>query len=166
MKIFACFILLCLAAGGAGAQVIATLPTVQSIGADDLSGLIRDGKGKIVVVNFWASWCKPCRDEMPSLVKLRKTYGKEINLILVSADDSDLIESKVRLMLRTFHVGFHSFQMDQNSVGEFMKKMQPGYTGALALPTTFLFDKTGKLATKFTGGQKYQKFSSAVASLH
>ncbi len=139
------------------------LPTVQRIGREDLEGVIRQNAGKTVLVNLWATWCKPCRDEMPSLIRLRKELKDRMVLVLVSADDSDLVESKVRLMLASFRVDFHSFQISQREAGEFMQKMQPDYNGALALPTSFIFNKQGKLMATLTGGQTYKKIRSALS---
>jgi thiol-disulfide isomerase/thioredoxin len=117
-----------------------------------LNALYRDGKegggavklsdfqGRWVFVNFWATWCAPCRDEMPSLEMLNRRFGKDIVMLAVSVDD------------------------DQAQVARFFGDEKPSFTvlwdqekkftniyGTNKFPETYLISPDGRIAAKFTG---------------
>jgi len=98
-------------------------------------------KGKVVFVNFWATWCKPCRDEMPSLEKLNKAMdGKPFQMLaIVFNDDLQLANSFARRLGATFPV---------------LANPSPELTEAYMItgvPETFLIDADGILRHKFIG---------------
>lgn len=98
-----------------------------------------DYRGQVVVVNYWATWCGPCRVEMPGLVSFAKEYGqKDVEVVGVTADE-DL--SQVLPFVEKYGITYSILTpgSDPNAVGE------------MALPTTFLYDKQGRLAKKYTG---------------
>ena len=98
-------------------------------------------KGKVVFVNFWATWCKPCRDEMPSMEVLNKTMaGKPFQMLsIVFNDDLDMANSFARRLGATFPVL-------ANPGPELSEAyMIPG------VPETFLIDENGILRHKFIG---------------
>src|SRR6476620_7436874 len=64
----------------------ASLPQVTQIDAAALKGLIRPNK-KPLLINFWATWCDPCREEFPDLVKIRNEFGDKLDFIVISLDD-------------------------------------------------------------------------------
>ena len=96
--------------------------------------------GKPIVLNFWASWCGPCKMEMPEIQKFYDKYGQEIHFLLVSVDDSlDAAKSFISDSGYTFPVYF-----DTTSVG--------AYTyGASSIPLTFFIDSEGNLVTYYIG---------------
>jgi peroxiredoxin len=98
-------------------------------------------KGKVVFVNFWATWCKPCRDEMPSMEALNKTLAdKPFQMLsIIFNDDLDLAESFARRLGATFPVLSNP---DQNLTQAYK------ITG---VPETFLIDADGILRHKFIG---------------
>ena len=101
---------------------------------------LQDKRGKVVVINYWATWCPPCRFEMPGLVNLaNETKAKGVEFIGVTVDD-DL--SRVPPFIEKYQISFPIMLPgnDPNIGNEGMK-----------LPTTFLYDKNGKLAKKYTG---------------
>src|SRR5689334_19396735 len=64
--------------------------TVPAFAATDLNGKAIDqttGKGKVVLLNFWATWCGPCREEIPTLVALQEHYGQQLVVLGLSIDD-------------------------------------------------------------------------------
>ena len=102
-----------------------------------LSGL----KGKVVFVNFWATWCKPCRDEMPSMEALNKTMAdKPFQMLsIIFNDDLDLAKSYARRQGATFPV-----------LGNPSKELTQAYM-ITGVPETFLIDADGILKHKFIG---------------
>lgn len=143
-----------------------SLPRIQSISVDRLKEIVRRDSGNVVLVNAWATWCKPCREELPGLLQLRKEFlNKHFELILVSADDMEIVDNTVRPMLKGLGVDFSSFIMDDSSSEAFMAKMMPDWNEAIALPTSFLYDKKGNLAGRFVGGRTYAQFDKGVMKL-
>ena len=101
-------------------------------------------KGEIVVINFWASWCGPCVQEVPSLLKLMKEYQGKIRLIAISEDSS--VED-----IQVFLKSFPDFKNVQTNIfwdekHEFMKMFD-----VKALPESYVADKDLKLVKKLTG---------------
>ena len=96
--------------------------------------------GKPIVLNFWASWCGPCKMEMPEIQKFYEKYGQEIHFLLVSVDDSlDAAKTFISDSGYTFPVYF-----DTTSVG--------AYTyGASSIPLTFFIDAEGNLTAYYMG---------------
>jgi len=72
---------------------------VKEINEDLLNNLIKNRNGKILLINVWAAWCIPCREEFPDLVKLAYNYKDDLDVIAISVDYKDEIETKVKPFL-------------------------------------------------------------------
>jgi peroxiredoxin len=111
---------------------------------NDLEGKpisIKDYKGKVVFINFWATWCPPCKEEIPSLNKLHKKYsGKDFAVIGISTDDS---KKAIVKFLKKHKV---DFVIPHDKDGKIMREYK-----VFSLPTSFLIDKQGKIIEKFLG---------------
>ena len=139
-----------------------TVPDVQVVTFPELEQLMHSDSGKVIIVNLWASWCKPCREEMPALVRLRKSMKKEkFSLFLVSADDADDLEKDVRPVLKKTGVDFRSFIV-KGTYEPFVMGMSPQWNGALALPMTYVYGRSGALSDWIVGSKDYQGFKDAV----
>ena len=101
---------------------------------------LSDFLGKPVILNFWASWCGPCKMEMPDIQEFYELYGEEIHFLLVSVDDSvDDAKAFIADAGYTFPVYF-----DTTSMG--------AYTyGASSIPLTYFIDANGDLAAYYPG---------------
>ena len=103
-------------------------------------------KGKVVVLNFWATWCGPCRAEMPSLNNLYNEYkDKGLVVLAVSVDTS---EKPVKSFIKEYKLSFPVL-MDKN------KEVSFDDYGVLGLPTTFLIDKNGIVKEKIMGEMEW-----------
>ena len=115
----------------------------------DLSGnsiRLAELKGNVVLVNFFATWCAPCRDEMPTLEKVFRTYQNKGFLVLGVAGDSkgqEVVEPFVKKYGVTFPV-----VLDAENV------VQRQY-GVRGIPAVYLFDRQGKIATMYVGGANW-----------
>ncbi|HET7539083.1 MAG TPA: TlpA disulfide reductase family protein [Polyangiaceae bacterium] len=114
---------------------------------------IRQSGHKGVVVNAWASWCDPCREELPMLARVApKLTALGVPIWLVSVDDPDGY-SKAKGVLESLHVELPSFAAAP-PLQAFKIAMNPNWPGMI--PVSFLFDATGKLRY-FWAGEVYEK---------
>ncbi len=109
---------------------------------------VRRPGASVVLVNVWATWCQPCREEFPDLLKLRRDWTKRgLRLVLVSGDfDTDRPEAL--RFLAAHGVDFPSFIKDGGDM-EFIDGLDPRWSGAL--PATFLYDSAGRLRRFWEG---------------
>ncbi|HTK81222.1 MAG TPA: TlpA disulfide reductase family protein [Bacteroidota bacterium] len=146
---------------GIGQAKKSPVPDVQEITFPELQVMMHNDSGKVILVNFWASWCKPCKEEMPALVKLRKSMKKEVSVFIVSADDADDLDKDVRSVLNKSGVNFRSFIV-KGTVQPFIMAMNPEWNGALALPMTYVYRKSGGLSDWIVGSRDYEGFKDLV----
>jgi thiol-disulfide isomerase/thioredoxin len=127
---------------------------LSEIKAPDLKKRIKDS-GKPAIVNLWATWCEPCRKEMPALVQFHRSKELQVNLFLISADPA-AEAAKANQFLAG--LGFKLEPSYLYRLGEdaetFGKGLAP--TWSAILPTTFILDETGALRT-FWVGENTQK---------
>ena len=119
--------------------------TLQTLGGQEVN--LSKLKGKVVLLDFWATWCAPCRESIPHLIQLYKTYQKEgLEVIGMDMDrgDMDIVRNFVKSMDIPYPIAIASQDVERNY----------GVTG---LPTSFLIDKEGRIREKITG------FSSKIA---
>jgi len=96
-------------------------------------------KGKVVVLNFWASWCPPCVAETPSLVKMQNQLkDKGIIVVAISADEDD----------SAYHLFITKYGMNFVTVRDPTAKIQHLY-GTIQIPETYIIDRDGVLRRKF-----------------
>jgi thiol-disulfide isomerase/thioredoxin len=100
-----------------------------------------DLRGKVVLVNFWATWCPPCRAEIPDLIKLQEKYRDKLIVIGVSEDEIPPDEVKA----------FVADQKMNYPVAMTTPALGKVFRGVSALPTTFVIDREGKLAQRHVG---------------
>ena len=133
------------------------LPSVDTVSNAQIHQMVKRDSGKVTLVNVWATWCDPCKKEIPSLLKLRKKFSaKGFDLIFVSADDVELAQTKVRKTLGNLGVDFQTYIKQDSTDETFIMDMSPDWNGAL--PTSFLYDKEGKLKDIMIGKRTYEQF--------
>jgi thiol-disulfide isomerase/thioredoxin len=103
--------------------------------------IIADGKGKdVYVVEFWATWCPPCRESIPHLTELQKKY-KDANVVVVGITDEDIDPVKSFVATMGDKMNYHvAVDKDQKTYEAFNK-----VAAFDAIPTAFVIDKTGKV---------------------
>lgn len=112
-------------------------------------------RGKVVLLDFWASWCEPCRVETPHLIELQQKYGdRGLQIIGVSMDDSP---DPARTFYQQFHMNY-PVVMGNAKTGEL-------YGGVLGLPIAFLIDRDGRIKAKHIGATDPVVFEKEIASL-
>lgn len=126
----------------------------------DLSGKeikLSDYKGKVVVVNFWATWCGPCRVEVPDLVKLRGLYhDRGLEVIGISLDDEEDREEVVNFV-KTFKVNYPVVMGDL--------EVLRAYGQIDSIPVTFIIDRRGAVRYRHIGMITFDEIEGEVKSL-
>ena len=112
-------------------------------------------QGKVVLLNFWATWCPPCRQEIPILVDLAKKYKDNLLIVGVSVDDG--APDDVREFAKAFHMNYPVVMWSHELVSE--------YGGVPALPTTFLINKDGRVVQKHEGLYPPEVYNTEVRAL-
>jgi thiol-disulfide isomerase/thioredoxin len=98
-------------------------------------------RGKVVFVNFWATWCPPCRAEIPDLVALQKKYRDQIVVVGISDDEGPV--EQVRRFAADYDVNY--------PIAVNTPEVRKIFKGVAALPTTFVLDTEGRLVQKHVG---------------
>jgi thiol-disulfide isomerase/thioredoxin len=138
--------------------------TVTTItGAPTLKEAIAAQKGKVVVVNFWATYCGPCVAEFPDLVKLQNDKPGKVTVMAVSQDTVKDLPAKVTPFLTKQQAYFPQFLLHTHDTDGFINAIDPKWAGDL--PRTFVYDRRGHLAKILSGPQTEATFDAAVEPL-
>jgi thiol-disulfide isomerase/thioredoxin len=119
-------------------------------------------KGKVVLVDFWATWCVPCREEMPKLVALANKYKGKLELITVSADEPDQAKGAAAFIAKQ-GAPLPAYIKRVKDEDRFMKSLDPQWSGAL--PALFLYDRQGRQAKSFIGETDMPALEAALRKL-
>ncbi len=116
---------------------------------------LRAYRGKVVLLNFWATWCAPCQVEMPTFIAWQKGYGpRGMQIIGISMDDDP---APVRSLYGKLKLNY-PIAMGDERLGEL-------YGGVLGLPVTFLIDRHGEVREKYQGETDMKTIELQVQTL-
>lgn len=135
-------------------------PDFQAKRLDDSTRVmgLADYSGSVVLLNVWATWCQPCREEMPSIERLYQELGpKGLRVVAVSVDDGGA-EADIREFVREFGL---SFEILHDPTGRILRTYQ-----MIGVPETFVIDRTGVIRKKAFAADWYSdEHRALVASL-
>jgi len=124
----------------------------------DLSGNrvdLRAYRGKVVALNFWATWCTPCLEEMPRFAAWQKQYGSDgLQVLGVSMDDG---AEPVQRLVRKLGVNYPVLMGDE--------QLGMQYGGILGLPVTYLIDRKGQIRARFQGETDLKALETQIKEL-
>jgi cytochrome c biogenesis protein CcmG/thiol:disulfide interchange protein DsbE len=112
-------------------------------------------RGKVVLLNFWATWCGPCRMEVPDLVALQTKYGDRLQVIGLVVDDED--EAAVREFAKRYAINY--------PIAMATNEMRIRFGGVPALPTSFIIDAQGRVVQKHIGLRDPVLYETEIRSL-
>jgi len=119
--------------------------------------------GRVLLVDFWATWCDPCREEFPNLVRLHNAYrGRGLSVVAISMDEPESVPA-VQRFLQSQGAKFGSYRQHFEDFEALVNSINPRWGGGI--PATFLYDREGKLANSWEGATTYEEFESAVKPL-
>ena len=126
---------------------------LKEIGGKDLT--LEASRGKVVLLNFWATWCAPCREEIPGLISLQKHYADRLQIIGLVVDEDD--EKNVRDIMQTEGINYPVALTDM--------KTRLDYGGITALPTMFLLNAEGRVVQKHVGLYNSALYETEIRAL-
>lgn len=133
-------------------KALAPLPVVQEINGEGLKKILqRDAAApRPLLINFWATWCAPCREEFPDLVRIGDDYKtRNLDFVLVSLDDPSEIKTGVPRFLRRMRAQIPAYLLNENEPDAVITSVDPQWVGSM--PATFLLDASGQLVYKHIG---------------
>jgi len=141
------------------------LPTnVEPIDTAGLKELISKPKDKPLLVNFWATFCDPCRDEFPDLVKVDKDFRpKSLDFVTVSLDDESDIKTTVPQFLAQMKATMPAYLLDVRDPEPAINAVDPKWQGEL--PATFLYNAKGEIVFKAFGRVNTAALREAIERL-
>jgi thiol-disulfide isomerase/thioredoxin len=127
-----------------------TLPTTDG---KDIK--LAEYKGKVVILDFWATWCGPCRKGIPDLIELQKEYGKDIVVIGISLDENtkgEVVPFMQKIGIN-YPVAYGTLEVTQQ------------YGGVEAIPTSFVINKNGEIVDKYIGLVPKSEYTEVINKL-
>ncbi len=155
VQALACACMFCLLASGMAFAAAQQDKGIQLLTPDGMMDLItKEGAGKVVIISVFASWCPPCKEEMPLLVKLRNSFSEEKLMIAgVSTDESMRDLNK---FVQDFKLNFPVY----SGTMPLLQRMRIG-----SIPHTFIFNKKGELVESIVGLVPELQFRLIIAKL-
>lgn len=135
---------------------------LKTVDAKDIRAMVSAEKGKVVLLNFFATWCAPCHKEFPDIVKLQQKYGPEgLQVIEVSVNDASEKADMQKFLSETkppFPV-YMASSYDDDFCSAVDKRWDT------ALPMTIIYDRTGNSRFYYPDGRTYEQFEKDVKPL-
>ena len=143
--------------------------TVRAVDVEGLKKLLQreagsNNQARPLLINFWATWCDPCRAEFPDLVRIDEDYrNRGLDFITVSLDDPSEINTLVPQFLQRMRARMPAYLLNTPEPDVAIAVVDPTWSGGL--PATFLFDASGQIAFKHTGQIKPKELRAAIDKL-
>jgi thiol-disulfide isomerase/thioredoxin len=132
-------------------------PSLQPITFQAWQEKLAAGKGTITVVDFWATWCAPCRERFPHMVALHTRYKERgVRFVSMSMDDREdkgAVE-QAKAFLVAQHAAFENYLMDENVTDAFQK------LDLLSIPAVMIYGRDGRLRFKLTGDDPNKQYTN------
>lgn len=114
---------------------------VQVIKMADLDKLLQQPSEGVVLINFWATWCRPCIEELPYFDKAQQEFAdKGVTMYFVSLDDVEILESRVKPFVKKKGLQAKVLLLDETDMNAFVNRVDPNWSGAI--PATIMLTPT------------------------
>ena len=139
-----------------------SLPKVTEIDTEGLKSLLKPN-GKPLLINFWATWCDPCREEFPDLVKISDEFRGKVEFLTISLDDLADIDGDVPRFLREMNSKMPAYLLHTSDESAAISIVSKDWTGNL--PMTVLFDASGTLSYARNGKIRLEPLRDNILKL-
>jgi len=140
---------------GGGARLGTVAPVFEWKGSDGVERSLADYRGKVLLINFWGTWCPPCRRELPDIIRLRDSYAsKGFEVIGVCLEHADDPYTVVAEFARANDLRYPLVIASDD--------VPAAYGGIPAVPTTFVVNRAGLVVERLVGMQSADVFRAAV----
>lgn len=149
-----------------GRSVKAQKPVVVSpIDTEALKTMVTEQRERPLLINFWATWCDPCREEFPDLVKIDAEYrpNRAVDFITISLDDFSDIKTSVPKFLGSMKANMPAYLLNVSDPEPAIELIDKGWAGSL--PATFLYNAKGEVVFKHIGRVKPDELRAAIDKL-
>ncbi len=137
---------------------------VRKIDDAELKNKIENRNGNILFINVWATWCEPCVEEFPDIVKIANEYkNKGVDFLSLSADFESKIDSSVVPFLISQKVDFPVYVMRERKSEKIIDMINKDWSGAL--PATIIYDKNSNQKLFVKGAHNYNYFKNKIDSI-
>jgi thiol-disulfide isomerase/thioredoxin len=130
-------------------------PDFKLTGLDGKPVTLAGSKGKVILLNFWATWCGPCRAEIPDLVELQNKYKDRLQILGLVVDDDD--QDAIKKFAEEFAINY--------PVAIATDDIRMQYGGIVALPTSFVLDAEGRIVQKHEGLRNPVLYETEIRAL-
>ncbi|MDW7773356.1 MAG: TlpA disulfide reductase family protein [Desulfobulbaceae bacterium] len=142
---------------GSGAEAVGRMPDFSLTSAIDGKQVTSDEyQGQALLITFFATWCPPCRQEIPSLIKLQEKYVAEgFSVIGISMDEKG--PKVVAKLIEKENINYPILMSD--------RKTERDFGGIIGIPTSFLFDRQGNMVKRYPGYAPYSMLEKDIKSI-
>lgn len=141
------------------------LRTIKSINAEELNEIINNRKGKTLLLNVWATWCKPCVEEFPDLIKIAREYeNKNLEFLSLNVDFGKNADSLAAdFLAKQNNPGFMVYIVPEKSTEQVIELLNKKWDGSI--PATFIYDADAEQKSFLLGSQDYDVFKKYIDSV-
>jgi thiol-disulfide isomerase/thioredoxin len=159
-----CIMFVSVVTGAQTAEPQTTGSRITAIGGPELRAALDQLAGRVVLVNFWATWCSPCLKEIPVLLELEAELAEQgFTLLAVSLDEADSETIVVEPFVNRWFPGFASYLSVEYDMDTMVSVLDPGWNAVL--PTSYLIGRNGVVAERIQGSYTKDEFSTALLPL-
>jgi len=145
-------------------QTATAADPLTSIDAEGLRSELDGLNGRVVLVNFWATWCRTCLEEIPALMDLQaKLQARGFSLVAVSLDEPESADTLVRPFMEKWFPGFNSHLSAERDRDSMVSVIDNAWNEIL--PTSYLIARDGSIAERIQGKVTVEEFSAKILSL-
>jgi thiol-disulfide isomerase/thioredoxin len=138
--------------------------TIRIVNDQDLSEIISERNGRTLFINVWATWCVPCVEEFPDIVRTYEHFkNSDVDFISLNVDFGSDADSLVVSFMRKFKAEFPVYNVSEKSSEQVINLLNPEWSGAI--PATFIYDKSGEQKVFILGSDDFTTFRNAVDSV-
>lgn len=120
---------------------------------------LKDYRGKKIIVNFWATWCPPCREEMPEMERFYKDYkNQDVEILAVNLEYSEPNTEKVSKFVQEYKLSFPIPLDEKNTIGKQYR--------AVSIPTSYFIDEEGMVSTSHIGPMDYEFMKNEINKMN